>query len=208
MFPEIFLGIKYDSEKSELLKMWSELAKSCNWWHPYENFCFVSDRPESLHFDPMWRLHSEDRPAVKFRDGWSLWFWHGTEVSQKLIETPEKITYEDIAKEQNAEVRRATFEKLGAERFAELFELELIDEDVEASLVPGRGEVLHPIKLLRSKFTDPDIGRISFVEFTCPSSGRKYPLCPVDQETNNVWQAAASMHGETEKEYRNTIFHT
>src|SRR3990167_7579822 len=62
MFPEIFLGIKYDSEKSELLKMWSELAKSCNWWHPYENFCFVSDRPESLHFDPMWRLHSEDRP--------------------------------------------------------------------------------------------------------------------------------------------------
>ena len=75
-FPEKFLGVEYKTEDKKILNIWSTLAKSCSWFWCYENYCFVSDRPEKLSFNTQNKLHCEDAPAVKWIDGWEIYYWN------------------------------------------------------------------------------------------------------------------------------------
>ena len=63
------------------------------------------------------RLHSEDSPSIAYRDGWSLWHWHGVNVSRQIIEFPETITVKQIEDEANAEVRRVMIERYGQAKY-------------------------------------------------------------------------------------------
>lgn len=83
--------------------------------HP--EFCIISDRPEKLEIDDQNRPHCEDGPFCRWRDGSALYSWHGTRVPGWIIENPEKITLETIAKEENAEVRRVMCERYGWEEY-------------------------------------------------------------------------------------------
>jgi hypothetical protein len=56
------------------------------------------------------RLHCADGPAVVWRDGWSLHFWHGTRVPAWVVNTP---TVDAIHSESNVEIRRCAIEVLG-----------------------------------------------------------------------------------------------
>lgn len=84
--------------------------------------------------------------AVKYRDGFGVYAWHGRRIPQThawLIEQPEKITATSIDEEHNAEMRRIMLERLGMERYieqgrlqpfavddyGELFRKEMPDED-------------------------------------------------------------------------------
>ena len=80
---------------------------------------FLCGRPEYIKRDEQNRLHCEDGPAIRWKDGYCNYFWHGVSVPEKLIERPDEITKEDLINETNAEVRRAMMEKLG-ERFYSL----------------------------------------------------------------------------------------
>jgi hypothetical protein len=97
-------------------------ADAAGWWWPDPRFVVVSERPESLHHElggPSHRrtrqLHRAGGPAVTYRDGWRLWYWHGFQVPQWAVEAP---TVERIAAEPNVEVRRCAIEAMGWERFA------------------------------------------------------------------------------------------
>ncbi len=86
----------------------------------HEEFCIVSDRPEMLKVDDENRPHCADGPSHRWRDGWSLYHWHGTRIPpghEYLILAPEQITVAAIEAEQNTELRRVMIERYGAVRY-------------------------------------------------------------------------------------------
>jgi len=136
------------------------------------------------------RMHSADSPAIAWSDGVELYFWHGVEVPRKYIMEKDSITREDIMGETNAERRRALYEILGAERWAELLGVECIDEDIDDQ---GRMMRLH-----RTHEPDPIAEEyLYFLECVCPSTGRVYFLSvPPTLDPVNVWSAKAWLFNE------------
>ena len=83
----------------------------------HKDFCIISDRPEVLLVDDQNRPHCERGPFCRWRDGSSLYSFHGTRVPARIIEHPEKLTAKEALAEQNAEIRRVMIERIGMERF-------------------------------------------------------------------------------------------
>ena len=92
----------------------ARVAQNVGWWWCYRHFAIVTDRPAVLKRDPLNRLHCTDGPAVRYRDGWAVWAWHGRRVPRWVIEAP---TVKRISAEDNVEVRRCAIESLGWEKF-------------------------------------------------------------------------------------------
>jgi hypothetical protein len=74
------IGIKYKEKEVEILSHWLNIGKSTGWWLPYENICFCFERYNVLKVDDEGKLHCENGPAMSFRDGHSLFFYHGVEM--------------------------------------------------------------------------------------------------------------------------------
>ncbi|MEO6793835.1 MAG: DUF6745 domain-containing protein [Mycobacterium sp.] len=93
-------------------------ALSTRYWWPTRDFVMVCDRPVDLHVEgtaDSHRLHNAAGPAIRWADGWALYFWHGIQVPADLIETdwaPDRILTEP-----NAEIRRCAIERTGWDRF-------------------------------------------------------------------------------------------
>ena len=95
--------------------------------HP--EFCIVSDFPEFVRIDDQCRPHCADGPSHRWRDGWSLYHWHGVRVPAEWIEQRDTIFAADVFKEANAEVRRAGCEIIGWDRILSGIDAKLIDDD-------------------------------------------------------------------------------
>ncbi len=161
----------------------------------FENLVLWCPLPRTVNFNPEnLELHGEDEPSLAWNEHFQLFHWNGTEVPRKLIEAPNHISRNDFISVRNAEVRRCFQEKLGSERFSQLFDLEKIDEDLD---LQGNMQFLY-----RSKELD-NIAKehLHFAEVTCPSTGRKYFLS-VPPQIRNVWEAVAWTFGKTKEEYK------
>ena len=88
------------------------IALSAGWWWCYQDFAVVTDRPAELHRDAQGRLHCADGMAVRYRDGWGFYAWHGTRLPADLFETGV-LSLERILKQPNSEVRRCAIEMAG-----------------------------------------------------------------------------------------------
>jgi hypothetical protein len=111
------------------LNNWKTLAENCFWWYPYENICFVCDRPAVLNLDTEGRLHSHTAPAMAFSDGYTLYASHGVRVSEQVIMRPETLSVVDIQNERNAEVRRVMIERFGHKRYMRESGAQIIHQD-------------------------------------------------------------------------------
>ena len=110
------LGLKLPAhEKYEAC--WEQAAIHGGFRFMHPDFCMVCDFPEVLLVDDQNRPHCADGPSHRWRDGWSLYHWHGVRVPAYLIEAPETITVDRISEETNAEVRRVMIERYGASRY-------------------------------------------------------------------------------------------
>ena len=131
-------------------------------WIPYEeaarhagprfhraNFAIVSDRSTAFCQDDRNRLHCEDGPALAWRDGIKLYYWHGTKVSQRLIEDPESYSREEIMAEPNSEVVRALAERMGWDAFLERVGATVVDRGVDEHT-----ELAYELLALDHKFGD------------------------------------------------------
>ena len=116
----------------------------------HEEFCIVCDRPEVLSVDDRNRPHSEVGPSHRWRDGFSLHYWHGVRVPAHVVEQPTLITIAEIRSEQNTEVRRVMIERYGYERYCADADLDLIDECPDDHQIVG----LRTAKLWRDRHTD------------------------------------------------------
>jgi hypothetical protein len=77
--------------------------------------CFICEPPIVFKRDDLGRLHSENGSALQFRDGQSLYSWHGTTVPRDMIETP--VTVGRINTQWNAELRRVMIERYGMVKY-------------------------------------------------------------------------------------------
>jgi hypothetical protein len=93
------------------------VARSAGWWWPFERAVIVTERPRALHRDEQGRMHHADGPAITWADGFGVWAWHGVRVHRGVIEQPQRLTYQNIHKERDVEVRRVLLERYGHARF-------------------------------------------------------------------------------------------
>jgi hypothetical protein len=158
------------------------VAQSSNWFWAFENYVFVSDRPEKLNFDERNQLHAENEMAYRFRDGRGDYFWHGVKVNQKIIMAPETLTLEDVEKESNQEVRRIMVERMGRPKFIKAIggAQALVHEDS------------HELNGQRALYKYKDL---AFLEVADPSTGRIYYL-DVPAETKTCEEANAFLEND------------
>jgi hypothetical protein len=123
---------------------------TAGWWWPHHQFVMVSNRPTELHLEQVrptgWgshRLHRADGPAIRWRDGWALHYWHGTRVPADLIETG--WTTDRILREPNTEIRRCAVERLGWDRFVTDAHLTQVGQTVPDPGNPGADLALYDV---------------------------------------------------------------
>ncbi len=106
--------------KHEQFRAWETCAIEGGTRYVHDEFCIVSDRPEVLKVDGQGRPHCADGPSHRWRDGWSLYHWHGVHIPpgrESIILSPEQISVAAIEEEENAELRRVMVERYGAARY-------------------------------------------------------------------------------------------
>jgi len=93
-----------------------ELVANTPWFSFRKGRAIVLERPCEVHVDATEALHCETGPAVRFRDGWSLWALQGVVVPAEAVEDPDRFDPRTALQHENVEVRRVLLEHLGWNR--------------------------------------------------------------------------------------------
>jgi hypothetical protein len=163
-----------------------------------DSVCIVSRLPVQVNRRVL-NLHGEDKPAIEFKDTYSLYFWNGVLVPEKLIMTPEAITKQDVLSVENAEVRRCYMEKLGAKKYYDILSdgkgLKKVHSDTD-----NQGNLM---VLWETTINDDIINKkVQFLECVCPSTMRIYNLYPPNQQSKTAWEAKASTFNNEPGKFR------
>jgi Domain of unknown function (DUF6745) len=143
------IGLQLDRDDGDLWELdraYCDTQASAGWWWPLRDGVVVADRPLLLRVEQTddgagYRPHCENGPAITWADGWSLYFWHGTQVPAGLIE--RGWTAERILREPNAEIRRCAVERIGWDRFISDANLRPVSPTVPDPGNPGQTLTLY-----------------------------------------------------------------
>jgi hypothetical protein len=171
----------------EKYKYWEEAAIHGTFRVMGEDFCIVSDFPEVLKVDDQNRPHCQDGPSHRWRDGWSLYHWHGVQVPEEWIMKPGHLTAKMAITWENIEQRRAACEILGWAKILKELNAVVIDTDGD----PEIGELVE-VDL-------PDIGKEKFLRVLC-GTGREFAL-PVPPEMKTALEAQSWTWGIDQKDF-------
>ena len=116
---------------SERGRAYAETTRSIGYWWPNKSFCIVCDRPAKIARDERGALHCENGASIKWRDGWSLYHWHGIRVPSEWIEDRARLTPEIALEQTNAELRRAACEIIGWDKLLSKLDARTIDKDAD-----------------------------------------------------------------------------
>jgi len=149
----------------------------------HEKFCMISDRPTVLLTDDQNRPHCETGPFCKWRDGSSLYAYHGVRIPAWWIENRKDLTPEIALNWKNVEQRRAACELLGWMNVLEHPSLnpKIIDEDQ-----PHIGTLIQ-VDL-------PDAPKQWFLKYQC-GTGRWFAESVNDKTFNTALKANAGGNG-------------
>lgn len=167
---------------------YEKLCMSCNsvWWG--DGVAVVVERPEFIKTDDEGRLHAEEGPAIKFRDGYSVCSWHGVTVPREWLTTPKDQLDASLALTwENIEQRRCLSEIIGWDNVLQQLPTTVIDEDGD----PEIGTLVR-VEL-------PDIGEEQFLRVKC-GTGRYFAL-PVPPEMETALEAQAWTWGMDANEF-------
>ena len=151
------------------------LRDNAGWVMPYENICFISERPTEQNFDQRQLLHCETGPAIIYPDGFSIYAWRGTVFPKAWLET--KPSASEALQWTNTEQRRVACEIVGWDTILNELDADIIDKDND----PEVGEVI--------SVNIPGIGQENFLRVRC-GTGRKFAL-PVPPNMETARQANA-----------------
>jgi len=155
-----------------------DLASHCGWLSAYEDVVVFQDRPEYIKFDEVERLHCEDGPAIRYRDGYSIYSWHGTRIPEEWITKKAELAAVTALTWENVEQRRCACEILGWARVLRELDATVIDAD-EDPMIGTLVEVQLP------DFDD----REKFLKVVC-ATGREFAM-PVPPEMTTALEANA-----------------
>ena len=126
--------------------------------HP--EFCIVSDFPEIIKVDAENRPHCEAGPSHRWRDGWSLYHWHGVRVPAHWIEDKANLDPNEVIRVQNVEQRAAGAAIVGMAKMLSVLKSKVINDS-------GSPDVGQLIELTLPGLSEP--GR--FLKAQCPRNG-------------------------------------
>jgi len=165
-----------------------ELAKHCGWANVYEDMVVLQHRPSHIKMDEDKRLHCENGPAILYRDGFSVYAWHGTRIPSEWIENKAALTAKIALTWENIEQRRAACEILGWAKILDELDAKTIDEDGD----PEIGTLLE-VDL-------PDIGKERFLKVKC-GTGRTFAI-PVPPDMKTAIEAQSWTYGMSLDEFK------
>ena len=128
-----------------------------------------------------------DGPAIRYRDGYSVYAWHGVRIPAEWIEQKNKLTAKTALTWQNIEQRRAACEILGWAKILKELDSKVVDEDGD----PEIGTLL--------EVDIPEIGREKFLRVLCGTK-REFAL-PVPPEMKTALEANAWTFGFDSKDF-------
>ena len=172
------LGVQFDADTLRDLTQW---AKCVPFVAMHDGLWVVSDNPVAIHWQDA-ELHREDGPSVEYADGWALWSLDGVRVNEQIVMHPETQTIEQIADEENEEVRRICIDRYGWLRYLQDTDSTIIDErrnDIEATY-----EIL----------ADTQVGQRLITH--CPSTGRRYSLALPGERVSTCEEAQQRLWGD------------
>lgn len=146
----------------------------------HEDFCVVTDHPEFIKIDDERRAHCEDGPSHRWRDGWSLYHWHGVAIPEEWMTTPGALAPEVALEQRDTDLRSAACEILGWAAILQGLSAKTIDEH-----------------------SDPMIGKLVSVDlpeapesvFLIVECGTKREFAiPVPRDTRTALEAQAAIH--------------
>jgi len=77
--------ILFDSEYKWWNQIFLELIDSTFMWFIHKDVAILCERPAKIYVDKKGNIHREDKPAIIFRDGTSLWAFQGVSISEDLF---------------------------------------------------------------------------------------------------------------------------
>ena len=139
---------------------WEQAAIHGGFRVMHEGFCMVSDFPEFIRIDDMNRPHCETGPSHRWRDGWSLYHWHGVSVPAHWIEQRATLDPNEVIKVENVEQRAVGAEIVGWPRMLDVLKVRVIHDS-------GNDDMGQLIELTLPGLREP--GR--FLKAKCPRNG-------------------------------------
>ena len=178
-------GLVLPDNLSERGAAYEMTARSAGWWWPHRKFVMVCDRPAVIHQEQVgargWgshRLHHPTGPAIQWRDGWGIYFWHGLRVPDEWITDPSSIDPSTVLKHESVELRRAAAEIVGWDRVLAQLPVQTVDIDPN----PEIGTLL--------RVDLPDSPNAHFLRVQC-GTGRTFVLSVPENMTTakqaNAW---------------------
>lgn len=158
-----------------------ELAHHCGWVNVFDEMAIIQDRPEVIKMDDRNLLHCQDGPAIRYRDGFSVYSWHGTRIPDEWISNPESLTPTAALTWDNVEQRRCACEILGWAKILRQLDAKTVDSDAD----PEIGTLVEVVL--------PDIGKEKFLIVLCGTK-REFAL-PVPPEMKTAAEANAWTFG-------------
>jgi len=162
------------------LQVNEDLVRSCGWTWWHEEVVVISDRPEFIKRDDEGRLHGETGPSIQYRDGWSLYHWHGVAIPKEWV-TSNKPSAREALKWPNIEQRRCACEIIGWANILAELKSRVIDRDDDVEI----GTLLE-VNL-------PDSGKERFLQVQC-GTGRTFAI-PVPPTVKTALEANAWTYG-------------
>jgi len=186
-----FIGAKFGKKTSNGLDAWKRITRSCHWFYPFNDFCLISDKPQSLSRDEQGRLHSLNSAALSYPDGWSIYAVHGVRVPEYVIMRPSAITVDKITNEQNAEIRRVMLDKFGWDRYLVESGAKAIHQDNYGTLYRAELPDDEPLVMVKVTNSTPE-----------PDGSFKDYFLRVPPNITRADEAVAWTFGMTAKEYQ------
>jgi hypothetical protein len=107
-------GVEYDLQKYNDFQF---ICKNLSFILPFENTCFVAAPPIYVGWSSDGEIHSEDRAAVEYADGFKIWAIEGYIVPESLVMNPQLQTIDEINNEQNEEIKRIRISRYGWDKY-------------------------------------------------------------------------------------------
>ena len=174
---------------------WEQAAIHGGFRVMHADFCMVSDFPEFIRIDDMNRPHCETGPSHRWRDGWSLYHWHGVSVPAHWIEQRATLDPNEVIKAENVEQRAAGAEIVGWPRMLDVLKARVIHDS-------GSDDMGQLIELTLPGLEEP--GR--FLKARCPRNGIIVEGVPYTSDIdglpiNTALAAQAWRIGDPQSEY-------
>jgi hypothetical protein len=166
-----------------------ELAYHCGWWAAYDKTAFLQHRHAEIHMNSTNQLHKDLGPAVRYRDGYQMWYLNGVAMPQDIIMTPgEQLDCGLVAKTENVEQRREILRKIGAERYVHKVGAKVLDTEKNA-----KGETVYELIQIDIRNRNP----ARALKMLNPSLPEVWHIEFVRENANTVGEALMFRNGLT-----------